>query len=204
MVVMLGILGAVLLAAILLLACPGRVQFQTEIASLQAVEVRVIVGLVWGLLARRYIFRLHLLREPSLTLYRVKKNGSKQVWRAGNGKKQPEAEGLPFGKIWSAGTLKKLRVHGELGVAGDAYLTAMLACASENILQAVLTRTVGGKAQRIVSVCIRPDFAHDCCRINLEGILACAPAHSMRIVILWAIDNRKGKRLAWRILSKTS
>ncbi|MDL2257708.1 hypothetical protein LJC42_00930 [Eubacteriales bacterium OttesenSCG-928-K08] len=199
------ILLLLIFLALLLLLWPARLKIKCDANLFLDVRADFCAGFLSGLVHYTYRVRMNILKEPVLTLWRYKKNETKLLFKAGAQKEQSrETVQFPLERIWNHLRLKKLSISGEVGIKEDAFVTVMLTGAISSLLNAGLFVLCREKDQSAISINITPDFKADSFRLNLEGIASCAPIHIIIAIVLWEIENRKGKKAVWRILSKTS
>jgi hypothetical protein len=197
----------VLLAVLaLILMWPVRVEFDLRLDITRGADGKLRLRFLSGLFVLRYMLEInpdHLRRF--IVFYREGEDEN-VVYRPGRAEK-PRDVGwltLPIRRIWGHVRVKKLCITGTLGIGHDAFHTAMLAGAVGVALQSCALVALQNGNPAVARVYIAPAFNQSCFRINLESITAANPIHIITAIIIYGRRNRKGKRAAWRILSKTS
>lgn len=203
-IIALIVLLAVLLAGIcLLLFWPVRMDCWIKMESSPHLTGELYIRFLSGLLRLQYTIEVNIM-EPARFLVLTRKGGEPRVlWRPGE-KRQPGRFGFPIRQVWEHMKLNKLKLYGALGIQEDAFATAMLAGLFATTLQNLLIVLTYHKGQEAIEFSILPDFTKACFRLNLEGIALCQPIHIISAILIYGSKNRKGKLVAWRILSKTS
>lgn len=201
--ILLAVLGLVALA----LWWPVYVGVEAELLGLDRAELRLQLRFFSGLIRLKLCFSFHILKAPTLRLYRISKKGRKELWALGQPQKKPEKalgkNGVPISEIWAHTRVKRLHVSGELGVRDDAFFTVMLAGALTNALTMTALALLKDKSDPPPDCFIHPNFEEDRLRLKLEGIAGCPPIHIISAIVLWNWKNRKGQKTVWNTQSKT-
>ena len=187
---------------------PVELTLSAALSMPRGVQADVNVRFFRGLIKLHYRLRANLYEEPPLTVLLYQGEEPPRVlWKPGQAKKKKPKEGrmgLPFAKIWRHISIKKLEIHGELGIRDDAFLTVLFTGLLLSFLQASYAYAGAEKRDAPLYLDVHPDFAKDNFRLNLEGIACCPPVHIISAILIWHLKNRKGQAIVWRILSKTS
>lgn len=197
------LLLAILLLALLLLLWPVRVDIALGMESQPRLTGWLRIRFLSGLFSLRYSIALNLT-QPACFLVLTRKGAEPTVLLRLGEKKQPGRFGFPIRQVWKHMKLRKLKLHGALGIPQDACATALLTGLLATAVQSLFIALTYYKGQEALDIRITPDFNNPCFRLNLEGIALCMPIHIISAILIYGSKNRKGKTTAWHILSKTS
>ncbi len=194
----------VVLALVAVLVWPVRLTVCVDIDMPRGAEGELEICFLGGIVRLEYGLECNVL-EPSRFLLLNKKGKEPRVLLRLGQKKQAKRVAFPVKQILPHVRVRRLRVSGEVGLRQDAFYTAMLTGVLSLLCQHIWLLFINGKKRYEENcICIRPAFNESCLRLNLEGIVLCAPIHIIIAIIFYGSKNRKGQKTAWRILSKTS